>query len=57
LCGVDLIVCFGEIYVIMGFNGLGKFMLVYLIVGYLKYIVILGIVIFDGEDVFVMSVD
>lgn len=57
LCGVDFIVKFGEIYVLMGFNGLGKLMLFYVIVGYFKYYVMLGIIIFDGVDVLVMSID
>lgn len=46
--GINFIMNMGEIYVIMGFNGFGKLILVYMIVGYFKYIVMFGFIMFDG---------
>lgn len=40
LKGVNLIINIGEIYVIMGFNGIGKLILLLVIMGYLSYEVI-----------------
>lgn len=40
LKGVNLIVKIGEVYVIMGLNGIGKFILVLVLMGYFKYEVI-----------------
>lgn len=47
LKGVDLMVWFGEIYVLMGENGVGKSMLMKIFVG--VYIVISGEILIDGK--------
>lgn len=57
LRGVDFEVNLGEFYVIMGLNGLGKLMLVLMIVGYFKYRVIDGKIFFEGEDIIEFGFD
>lgn len=57
LKGVDLIINIGEIYVIMGFNGIGKFILLVVIMGNFNYEVIEGEILFDGVNVLDLEVD
>lgn len=57
LNGINLEVKLGEVYVIMGFNGLGKSMFVNVIVGCEDYEVESGSVLYKGEDFFEMEVD
>lgn len=51
LKGINFIVNFGEVYVIMGFNGFGKSILVLVIVGKDEFEVIKGSIEFEGEDI------
>lgn len=55
--GVNLIMKIGEIYVIMGFNGIGKLILFVVIMGNLNYEVIEGEILFDGKNVLDLEVD
>lgn len=52
LCGLNLEICFGEVYVIMGLNGFGKSMFFVILVGCEDYEVIGGLVMFKGKDLF-----
>lgn len=57
LCGINLIVNVGEVYVIMGLNGFGKLMLFYIFVGKDDYEVIEGEIFFNGENMLDMELD
>lgn len=57
LKGVNFEIKGGEFYVVMGLNGIGKFILLVVIMGYFKYEVIKGSIMFDGKDVLEMEVD
>lgn len=57
LQGISLDIKLGEVYVIMGFNGFGKSMLVNVLLGCEEYEVIGGDVFFLGEDLLELEVD
>lgn len=48
--GVNFMICKGEIYVLMGFNGLGKSMFGLVIMGYLNYEVMCGLIYLNDLD-------
>lgn len=57
LCGLSFDVYFGEVYVIMGLNGLGKSILLVMFVGWEDYEVMGGMVEFKGKDLFVLLLE
>ena len=57
LDGADLIVCPGEIHVLMGTNGAGKSTLASAIMGDPRYTIARGVIELDGEDITHTSAD
>lgn len=55
--GFNFEVKFGEVYVIMGFNGVGKSILGYVLFGCDGYEVSEGEVMFNGKDLFEFDVE
>lgn len=55
LKGINLSIKKGEVYVIMGFNGFGKSIFLFVLVGNLVFEVMKGLVIFEGKDLLVLS--
>lgn len=50
--GLNFSIKVGEVYVMMGFNGFGKSMLVYVLVGCEGYEVMVGEVMYQGKNLF-----
>lgn len=54
LKGVFFIILDGEMYILFGLNGSGKIIFMMSIMGFLKYKIMLGKIIFNGIDIIYM---